>query len=426
MVTLKHVTVQSSPDLKIALNQPNKFIAGQTISGYVLRKSHYADSDACLLVRLRGHTEWVMQIFNGTTSSLTRSCFNFFEDSSESVALHMGPLHIPEENSEWLKWPFSIVLPKNPRQGAFRNVHEKEISYLPLSEASSQQLPPSCVWKNFDTTRHTKGHVEYYLEAGLIGSGKKKGNKTYHASQPLNMQLTTPPIPITDFSTKHPLPFRRKITSQCLIPGITKLSVGQKLQKVLVSSKVPHYTFELHLELANLLQIQNSNTIPLRLWVKPIWNLTSEMVQGVPQMVLVKRFVLNLQTKISYASRRLRGSKERIDQLTHVLMDYSSQAVLKDHVALKAQGERLEEDSPGPDMLIVPVDNEHPPLDLGAALGIHAPRATSGELSLDPTFATFNMKNQHSIEYKLELAIAGETRCFDGSESVLVIGPNCN
>ncbi|KAJ5104286.1 hypothetical protein NUU61_001633 [Penicillium alfredii] len=407
---MPQATLQSSPELTITLDKETTFTAGETICGRVIRKSHIVDPDASIIVRLYGRAEVKIHFAGGMTQQTWRSCFNLFGGSRDSVNIHQGPLHIPPNSPEYGSWPFAIILPTHPDPASLLRDNADERSYLPLGDVSSQALPPTFYVKATAIGRVVEGYVQYYLEATLLGSGKKK----YQATQPFSVRPISSPGAITDFDTQHRSEFRRRIVSQRLVPGMdSKLSVGQQMKKFLGSSKVPGYSFSLQLDIATVLQIGNPHTIPLRLRIKPIWEDTSEILNNVPQTILVKQFTLRLVLTTHYTSKRLRA-KELQDTSSLLLANHTSKQSLKDaHIGAPTTA----------DILMVPQDDASPPLDLGIALGIRASKGSQGE-EIYPTFTTYNMKNEHHLEWELELALAGEVSKHDGKQQVTVMGPS--
>jgi hypothetical protein len=418
---MPQATLQSSPELAIVLDKGTAFMGGETISGHVVRKSHFVDPKASVVIRLYGRTKVKIHFSKGMTHTDYRSCFNFFDGSSEVHKIHQGPIHIPPNNPEEGRWPFAIALPKQPNLASLRRDNEDERSYLPLSDVSSQELPPTFYVKATSYGRYVEAYVEYYLEATLLGSGKKR----HQATQPLCVRPISSLIPITDFDTKHHSESRQRIVSQRLVPGMedTKISVGQKMKKMLGSSQIPGYSFSLQLDFAAVLQMGNPSTIPLRLRANTMWKDTSEILQKMPQMILVMQFTLTLLSTTHYTSQRLK-SDELQDTSKTILTNYNWKRSPKEAYNTNAAAPEAQGDAPpSADILIVPQDSASPPIDLGIALGVRTPVSSRGA-EIYPTFTTYNMKNEHHLEWKLVLTIAGEIAKYEGKQPVTVIGPS--
>ncbi|KAJ5811526.1 hypothetical protein N7474_007827 [Penicillium riverlandense] len=416
--------LQSSPELSIVLDKGTTFIGGETIRGHVIRKSPLVDPDSSVLVRVNGRTKVKIRFNSGMTHREYRSCFSFFGGSSEVHKSHQGPIHIPPNSPEKGRWPFAIALPKHPNLASLKRNNEDERSYLSLSDVSSQGLPPTFYVRAHSLGRVVEGYVEYHLEATLLSSGKKNSGKQDQATQPLCVRPISSPIPITDFDPKHRSEFKQRIVSQRLVPGMdSKIPVGQRIKKILGSSQIPAYSFSLQLDFAAILQIGNPNTIPLRLRVKPMWEDTSEILRKKPQMIIVKQFTLTLLSTTHYTSKRLRPD-ELQDTSSLILANYTWRKGPKEAYKANATPPKDQADAPpSADTLFVPQDNTSPPIDLGIALGIQTPMSSKGA-EIYPTFTTYNIKNEHHLEWKLAISIAGEIAKYEGKQPVTVMGPS--
>ncbi|KAJ5612212.1 hypothetical protein N7510_005406 [Penicillium lagena] len=405
--------LRSSPELKIVLENGTTYMSGETICGHVLRKSPSVDPDTSIFVRLHGRTE-VKISSGGMTQQMIRSCFNFFDGSSEALQIHQGPIHIPPNSSEYGRWPFAIILPKHPNLASLKRNNEDEKSFLPLSDVSSQGLPPTFWVKDRKGGRHTEGFVEYYLEATMCCSSKqkdpfgKKKHKEFQAIQPLYVQSNSSPIP-NALNTKHRSEFRLDF----------RPSIGQTMKKMLGSSQSPGYSFSLKWDFATDLQIGSPTTIPLRLQANTIWKDTSEVRQTMPPTILVKQFTLALISTVHCNCKQLKFHPDGIRA--------NSSLILAEYTWSKANGTPPKAQShapPGADMLIVP-QNSTSVIDLGSALGIRTPTSSRGA-EIYPTFTTYNIKNEHHIEWELTLTAAGEVAKCGGYQPVTVIGPSSN
>ncbi|KAJ5578012.1 uncharacterized protein N7459_006976 [Penicillium hispanicum] len=414
-------TMLSSPELAIVLEKSGatSFTGGETIRGYVLRKSHFVDPDASVAVRLYGRAKVRIFVSRGMSHTTYRSRFNFFEDGDNAFKyqIHQGPIHIPPDGSQDGKWPFAITLPEHPRLASLRRENHNERTYLPLSNAASHGLPPT-----FDEKVHTPGlsvqlYVEYHLEATLLTSGKK----SHRAVRPFGVRPTTSRSVVAAGETKRHSGPRRRIFSQRLVArpeSDAKLSVGQRLKKILGSSELPCYTFSLQFDVATTLQVGNPQPIPLRVQVTPEWNDTSEVLQtGTPPMILVKSFTLVLVSTTHYTSKALRSGGERSGTSSLTLAKYNREIPKKlqrvDTAGLDAP--------PSIDQLIVPQESAEQPLDLGIALGV---RTSQPPIRIFPNFTTYNIKHEHHLKWELVLIVAGDSVKYEGKQPITVLGPS--
>lgn len=397
------VTVQNSPDLAIVLDEGSIFVGdGTAISGSVVRKSHFVDPDASVIIRLRGRAKVKIILARSQYRRVFRSCFNFIDGASEAYKIHQGPVHIPPNAQDEKKWPFAIPLPSQPNIEALRRNNKKDGSFVPLDTTG---LPPTLYVHRSLVGVLVEAYVEYHLEAILVGSS---GRKRHTARQTVHVHSASSPIPITDFSPRHRSEVGKRIISPRLVPGMenAKLSVGQKLKKKLGSSQIPAYSFSLQLDFASRLQVGNPNPIPLQLRATTIRADTSAILQGAPPAIQVTRFTLSLVSKMDYAFERLMSEKVRNISPPLLLANYTWNATA------------------GADMYFVPFDDASPPLDLGIALGIRTPISPRGAEVLFPTFRTYNMKNEKHLEWKIILQVAGETIKYEGRQPVTVMGPS--
>ncbi|KAJ5774922.1 hypothetical protein N7457_009818 [Penicillium paradoxum] len=406
------VTSKSSPELRIVLKKATPFIRGEAVCGHVLGTSPFGHQYAAVCVRLYGRTE-VNVHSGGMTHQTLRSRFKLFEIASEALEIHQDSLQTSSNGPEDGKWPFTIQLPKHPNLASLRWKNEYERSYLPLSDASSQALPPTFWAKG----RHTEGFVEYYLEATMRSSSSKKhkyswtGKKytTFQAIQTICVQSNLSSNPIMEFNIKHHSVGRQRIASQRLVTGMdSRLSVGQKIKKILGSSQLPVYSFSLQFDFATELQIGNPKTIPLRLKASTVLKDTSELIKTMLPTILVKQFTLTLLSTTHCNCKRLRFDSDGIPvKSSLILADYLWKRGHKRATDVNETLPDAQSDAASiADTIIVPRDSTSV-LDLGIVLGIRTPISSRGTKT-NPTFTTYNIKSENHIEWQLKLAIAGE------------------
>lgn len=424
---MPHAVVQSSPELAIVLDQRTAFMGGDTVSGHVIRKSHFVDTNASVVVSIFGRAKARFTVSSGMTHRVCRSCFYFFHDTSEARKIYQGPLHIPSDSSGPGKWPFSITLPEQPSLTSLRRDNPDEKTYVPLNDVSLQALPPSFLNKR---DRFIGVYVEYYLKATLRGGGK---NKPSQAIRPIIVRPISSPNPIADFALMNRSDGNHKIVSQRLVPGMedARLSLGQKMKKTFSLSQVPAFVFSLDLDVPSIVQMDNPSTVPFQVRANPLWEETSEILQNTPQLVIVKQFTLKLQAMTHFTSKCMIW--DEIDHKTSIILrSYNRRSqppAAADNGNTKAREARADQ-PPNADTLIVPIGGESPPLDLGRALGIKV-RATAckvvgtaGDTGIYPTFTTCHIKHVHRLVWELTLTIAEETVKFEGKLPVTLMGPS--
>lgn len=431
------ISSQFGPDLRIELERAKdtgycEFAGGDTICGHVIRESPLVDTDASIYIRLHGRSEFQFVASTGTTTFHYSSHFGLFDGPGKGLQIHRGPLHIPPDSSEYGRWPFAIPLPKHPDLAALSRDPSVE-SFSPLSDISSQGIPPSFRAKKDGLGPVIEGFVEYYLEVTMRCSGTRttligaKKNKEFKAIKMVYVRSDVSPIPITDFDIKTHSESKQRVVSQRLIAGReSRLSVSQHIKKVIGSSQVPVYVFSLHLHAASVLQIGNPNYVPLRFRAETSWNDASQVLQSMPPTILVKNFVLKLQSMSLCSYKNTRSKKHPTERMviesSLTLVDFSwtpDSNIASDADATTAKA--LSDAPPSADKLIVPQDCAAY-LDLGVALGIRTPRKP-GKEKIYPTFTTCNIMHTHSLEWWMTLDIGGETVKYHRRQPVTVIAP---
>ena len=430
---------QSSPNLAIILDQRSALKGGETVSGHVVRKSHFVDPDASVVVRLFGRVKTKLRINKGVRNAEFRNRFDIF-DSRHTI--YRGALHIPPDGSEQGKWPFAVTLPKQPDLTSLRRDDPNAKTFVSLDTVASQPLPASMYIKHWQHGRLVLLYVEYYVEATLGGSGNSNKGESSQAICPFTVRPVSSPNPLADFALKKHSGggHRKKVVSQHLVPGMenAKLSFGQKTKKMFGSSQVPAFAFSLELEVPTTLQIGNPSTVPFQVRATPLWDETSEVLRDTPQMIVVQHFALKLQTTTHYTSKRLVSDK--LDHKTSLtLREYNKRPVPTptptpaptDSGNAKAREAQADAEPPDMDTLILPISPESPSLNLGWALGIKVGAAAGGKVAgsaadegIYPTFATCNIKHEHQLVWELRLTIAGETAKFEGQRPVTLMGPS--
>lgn len=428
---------QSGPDLRIDLERAKdtgfcEFTGGDTIYGHVVRESPLVDTDASIHVRLHGRSECRFVASSGMTSVRLSSHFTFFDGSREGLQIYRGPLHIPLDRSKPGRWPFAIPLPKHPDLAALERNHPSEKSFSPLGAIASQGIPLTFRAKKEGLGPVLEGFVEYYLEVMMRCSSTRstltgiKKNKEFKAVKMVYVRSDVSPTPITDFDIKRHSELKQKVASQRLVAGDSKLSVSQHIKKMIGSSQIPIYAFSLQLHVASVLQVGNPNYIPLRFRAETSWTDTSEVLKSTPPMILVKSFVLNLQTMSFCWCKNFRSKKLRAEGMpvesSLTLVKFSWKPDLKTASDADATPEKAGLNAPpSADRLIVPQDITAY-LDLGVALKIRTPNKP-GKEKIYPTFTTCNIKHIHYLEWWMTLVVGGETVRYHRRQPVIVIGP---
>lgn len=175
-----------------------------------------------------------------------------------------------------------------------------EVSYLPVDASSIGDYPLPSSFSNSGRHHNTRyeAYVEYHLEATLVqqGSGHHHSSDNITATLPIRIRAPPMPYPLTDFDlSRRSAQFAA--SSYRLVPGMetAELTFKQKSKKFFGSSKVPMFGFTLQYDSPGVIQLDNPAPIPFRVRVIPDSRRTSEVLQGVPQIVTLSSLELILK-----------------------------------------------------------------------------------------------------------------------------------
>lgn len=213
--------------------------------------------------------------------------------------LHKGPIHVPS-SAEPASWDFAIEIPRRPSPLAVKSeMKDPEASYLPLDAGSIAKypLPSTFATKGHSFNTNFDAYVEYHLEATLLQQGSgRHGGDNITAMLPIRIVAPPMPYPLTDFDLRR-RSAQFAASSYRLVPGMETvgLTFKQKSKKFFGSSKVPMFGFTLQYDSPGVIQLGNSTPIPFRVRVVPDGRRTSEVLQGVPQVVTLSSLDLVLK-----------------------------------------------------------------------------------------------------------------------------------
>lgn len=200
-----------------------------------------------------------------------------------------------------------------------------------------------------------------------------------------------------------------------------KLSIGQKAKELFHSSKVPHYSFSLEVELPTRLQLGNPATIPVRLHAIPDSEHITENLRSVTQAVFIRRFVLQIESLTEFKAAGTISDQIESSATRTVIARYEKP---KDDGTFNPDYSTFHEEKgqpPPADVLTIPQRHDDPCLDLGHALKISL-RKYSSILSAD--FTTYNIKHTHRLHWSVGLVIAGKDKSAEGIKPISVLGPS--
>ncbi|POS75898.1 hypothetical protein DHEL01_v205711 [Diaporthe helianthi] len=315
----------TGPNLDIHIDNIGRpYQPGDIITGRVVRRTHVVSPEASVTIQLLGRAKTKLVVTrnagNSTTYSYYRSRFNFvwlnrplhplhMSPSPHASAhgaefdagymhtkqrLHKGPIHVPSSNSP-VAWEFAIEIPTRPSPrtvgSATRN---PDASYLPLDAASIAEhpLPSSFTTSGSRGNTRFEAYVEYHLEATLTQQRhSSSGSNNLTASLPLHIRAPPPTLAAAaaaDFGLER-RSAQLAATSYRLVPGMedAELTFRQKSRKFFGSAKVPAFGFTLQYDCPSVIQLDSPVPIPLRVRIVPDGRRTSEVLQGVPQVVVL-------------------------------------------------------------------------------------------------------------------------------------------
>ncbi|PGH05606.1 hypothetical protein AJ79_06773 [Helicocarpus griseus UAMH5409] len=416
----------SSAELGIRLEDSTassifSYSPGDVVIGQIYRKASTASPHATLTVSLHGRSVCELRTKGFYTGKL-----NFFYPSRTSQTLFTDkPLHI--QAREEAVWYFSITVPSFVDHSALlSNGFRQKHSYLSLAPAdvAAQCLPSSFNFKAAPPGYALTAFIEYYIQAELkVHRGGS--TKTHQAILPLRVEQLSPEPPIINFNEKRRSFFQR-VSSPRLVPGMesTELSLSQKLQKLVGSSKVPKFAFRVHVEVPTTMQLGNENQIPLRIGIEPLWESTSDNIRGMLQRIKLESFTVRIRFDVRVKFRPEEPFTFPIDidatsPDLELLSPNSIQALTTDIYipcsetsTTASTGERV------PSQL----------LDIGELLNFNLGRKnldrikTGSGVQLDPCFSTYNIQHSNNeLSWELRGGVAGEGFKVSGMHRIKIL-----
>ncbi|KAK2009774.1 hypothetical protein LZ32DRAFT_608176 [Colletotrichum eremochloae] len=417
---------EQSQDLSIELASPHaRLYGGSVVVGHVVRRSHIVAPSATVRVRLLGRAKAKLVVEHGNNQrSIYRSRFDFWPAAAVDDVVHRGPVHIAPGVGEQQAWAFALALPTHT-DGQFMDTAtsssgaRKACFLNPSSGAGAgripeQPLPGSFYLDGRGLMKKWHAFVEYWIEAEMVVQGKSSVVKAV-----LPVQVLSPPTPappISDFGlTPRSMP--GCVASQRLFPGMeeAQLSFKQKTHKFFGSSKVPSFHFALDVQSPTVIQMGNDASIPFLLHLSPNADKTTDAVRDVPQTVTIQSLKLEIHSSDGIIC-------------PGVLKSHEAGATRKKCMA------RIDGLYPQNNNIVLPSGPKEEPLDLGAVLNLRVDalgRVLHGAseyresvgTALLPTFVTYCAKVEHTLRWKIQLAVAGETWKCEGGQRLRVLAP---
>ncbi|KKY31840.1 hypothetical protein UCDDA912_g08129 [Diaporthe ampelina] len=317
----------TGPNLDIHLDSIGRpYQPGDVITGRVVRRAHVVSPQASVKIRLLGRAKCKIVVTrhngNNTTQSYYRSRYNFFDEGYLQTCqqLHSGPVHVPSPASP-ASWEFVIEIPTRPSPRAVvSEIKDPESCYLPLDTANVAEYPLPSSFATSGRRHNTRfeAYVEYHLEATLQQQGSSRRTDTTTATLPIHIRAPPMPYPLADFDLRR-RSAQFAASSYRLVPGMeaAELTLKQKTKKFFGSSKVPTFGFTLQYDCPGVIQLGNPAPVPFRVRVVPDGRRTSEVLQGVPQVVTLSSLELVLKADTSVIAPGTFGSHTGDDTVKH-------------------------------------------------------------------------------------------------------------
>lgn len=237
--------------------------------------------------------------------------------------LHKGPIHVPSSSSP-VSWEFALEIPTRPSPRAVASeMKDQEASYLPLGASSIADYPLPSSFYTSGRRGNTRfdAYVEYHLEATLVQQGSSShhhGGDLLAATLPIRIRAPPMPYPLSDFDLRR-RSAQFAAASYRLVPGMedAELTFKQKSKKFFGSSKVPTFGFTLQYDCPSVIQLDNPAPVPFRVRVVPDGRRTSEVLQGVPQVVTLSSLEMVLKADTCVIAPGHFGSHTGDDTVKH-------------------------------------------------------------------------------------------------------------
>lgn len=313
-----------SPELSITIDDFGRpYQPGDTITGRVVRQAHVVCPMAIVEVWLLGRTKVRLGVTRsngqGAQTTYYRGRFNFFDKKPHRI--HAGPVHVPPKGGAET-WVFALEIPTNmsPRSVLSEHKDPSRGSFVPLTTTSisSQPLPGSFMASGSEwrTSKSFDCYVEYHVGASLVLQGSH--GKTVTASEPIGVRAKPMPYPLATYDLRSQFQMACVNTFR-LVPGMedTHLSIKQKTQKLLHSSKVPSLGLRLYVNTPAAIQLGNPAPVPFQIRITPDRGRTSEVLHDAPQSALLTSLELIVKAKTSVLANGSIKTYDTHDALKH-------------------------------------------------------------------------------------------------------------
>lgn len=422
---MPRTTETGNAALQIELASPPgwTFTPGDTVIGTVLRTSPILTPDATVRLALVGRVKTKITTRASSSRSKYRARWLMLGSTTAQI-LFWGPLHLgAESDGQGLSWSFSLDVPLRPAESAMGGYHSEE-GFLPLDKdgISQHTLPGSFFSQNRGWRTSSEGFVEYFLEAWLRYHHRGGQFEVHKATCPVTIKPYPPVvIPSNDIIQRREIP--RTIRSQRLLPGMecADLTLKQKAQRLLGSSKVPEVHCVVEISWPRIIQLGSLVPIPLTLDIIPQPEKTSESIRDIGLVFRVNWVSMVLKsttTVLTPGDMRRLLTEDDSHSVYHYLNLENEFQDLESPMEFSAE----EVKEPG----------EKNPVDLGKLfnLFLHSHGLSAGDRLLasvppiQPDIFTYNLRHSHLLKLAVSLTIAGETFTVPLSTDVMILAAN--
>ncbi|KAK4678692.1 hypothetical protein QC764_309970 [Podospora pseudoanserina] len=267
---------KASPDLSIHLHAPTPnrtvFFPGEKITGQIRRQEHIVRPEVWLILFLHGRSVARIEKTTGSGESQTTHHYNTeytLFPRQQVTCINGSPVHIPPNSPEGQAWNFQVQIPPhclNPKLANAtkedgwwaRNKQDPEMAFVPLQ---TPQIPLPCSVMSHQGRGSSKQAtwVEYWLEAFLYDKAPFHNSNVKHVAKS-RLPVAVYSMPLAGVQTVKMLRFwsaNQVIRSQRLLAGREgdKLSVKEKMLKMVRSSRVPRLGFRVLVDLPAGIQL---------------------------------------------------------------------------------------------------------------------------------------------------------------------------
>ncbi|CAG9980889.1 unnamed protein product [Clonostachys byssicola] len=352
--------------LSIELDASHPHRPGDVATGRIYRKPPVACDHATLKLRLNGQVRTKIPQFNGQMQIL-----------DQSQIVHDGPVHLPSAQLRQ-EWPFTLNIPTHIDSACLPADANPKKYFFPLrNDDGTTAIVPPTFDGTYDSDR--KAVIEYTLEAEMELEGQGKSGKA-KAVLPIIIEYFRAGDPLTS----TPFNFWKENT---------KLSTSQKMKGLFSSRSTPTFTFQLIIAVPKLIQLGNPYFVPFQMKANPLWNKSHESLGKLPPKIVVKRFALEVITRVTVMGPMNSGVGRFWDR----------NKIINTNLALMRLGYELE----------VPCDEASTPaVDLGNAVKFQIPYEKEMNFHanhLRPSFDTHIIRNVHILKWKVEIEVVGKS-----------------